>query len=309
LVFATAFIFNLTAAVNITVGYGDSFYIRDDFPVTLLVSELKALISQRIRVCTSEIHITDNYRNEEQDKDGWGEFLDHKQLIDYGITENSRGRYVAALRLSQTNNLIPPQQTDMIMAYLDTSSIRVKLDGQMRVAELKRILEIKLEFPSAMQTLSYWYLNEDMNADGGLLLDHKTLDDYGFHTGSKGSILTINIVVPNNFTTGSLIIGYSTFYVQLNIPFNDQDTVFTFKRQLEIITGVAAEDVLIKLYPEPSEQELLDDGVWQDWRILSDYGMKNGQRVVRILLSKEHRVDHSIAYHCPDATTRSETSY
>jgi len=286
---------HMTDGVNITIGYRDLYYLRDDFPTSLLVSELKALISESIRVCAHEIQIIDGFPNKEQDRDGWGEFLDHKRLSDYGITESKKGTVLAAQRFIRINNLIPSKQTDVQIAFLNDNSIRIPLNGQMSVTELKSLMEIKIGIPTSLQVLSDWYPNDAVNEDRGMMLDGKMLADYGYNTGDRGRIITLGIAVKNNFN-GSMVIIYKMGYIQANIPFNEQDTVLQFKHQMQKITGIPQEDMFITFYLGLSKQQEEDDGVWQDWRTLYDYGLRKGQPEVLILLRKERRFQTFVYY-------------
>jgi len=274
----------LSESVVITILYGPYLYIRRDFPSNQLVHGLKLVIANEIGICAADQHIIDMYPNKLQDNDGWAEYLDSKRLSDYGITEHSKGKVLAALRKVTINNWVVPQSTQLIVAYAGNSCIRINLDGHKTVKELKEFLAVKLDILYQSQIVISWYANNLMTSDGGVAIDARKLSEYGMITGSKGQIIYVGISYPNNYK-GTLTVYYGNGLVQTNVPIQGSTSVWEFKNQMWALTGVLPMDMLCIDWRHNPVQDS-DDGVMQDWKKMSDYGYTNDAKKAVIILNR-----------------------
>jgi len=264
-----------TDGVEIAVVFGATRYITVDVPHDITVDCFKKLIADKVGICAEDQQIIDVYANNVQDFDGWGQFLDTRRLLDYGITEFTTGKILFATRRVTLNNLIVPLQTHVTIVYLDNSAIRIPIDGHQTIQQLKEYLAVKLDIPILNQVIVDWFPNALMSDDGGVALDGRRLSDYGFNAWSTGKILTVAVDVPN-YLSGTLTIIYGPGSIQFNIPFDEQETVYELKSQLAHITGILPQNqVIVDYYPNPAQD--LDKGRWLDGKKLVEYGMKNGK--------------------------------
>jgi len=225
-----------------------------------------------------------------QEAEGWAEFQNENTLLHYGITNNTVGKILAVMRKVDFNNLVAPTQTQLVVSYYDTSRIRIPLDPTMTILELKRVIEAKVYIavestgsPSSL-ILADWIPNPAFDADGGAMMDDKTLADYGYTSGSKGRIVVVGINAGDQ-VTGQLIVIYDYGLVKFHVPFNDYDTVLEFKQQMVAITGIpVAEQAIIDFYPNPIQDA--DGGQWIDAKRLFQYGLKNDQPHLVIVMRK-----------------------
>jgi len=116
------------------------------------------------------------------------------------------------------------------------------------------------------------------------MLDYKTLGDYDFATGSIGRILYVGILVPNSLY-GSAAIFYSAGLIQVNVPFEESQTVQSLRTELSLLTGIPVGEIFIMDYDRNPAQDN-DNGIWQDQKQLVEYGMSNGELVELVVVRK-----------------------
>jgi len=266
--------------------YGSLVVERAEFNPELTIWDLKLLLSDRISICAAEQAILDFYINPVQESEGWGEFLDNNTLVHYGINKGSVGRILSVMRKVDFNNLIAPTQTQLVVSYLDFSRIRIPLDPDMTVLELKQEINQKVNIiePTTRLLLADWIPNSQVDQDGGSMLDEKTLAQYGFTSGNKGRIIVVGIN-EGDADLGPLIVIYEYGLTQFGVQFNDYDTVLEFKQQMVLITGIpVGQQAIVDFYPNPIQDA--DGGQWLDPKRLFQYGLKNGQPHLVIVLRK-----------------------
>jgi len=285
----TASILQLAACVFITIGYGSGYYIQDNFPPDLPISSFKLIIADQIGLCPSAFDIIDSYPNVAQDLDGWARLLENKTLYDYGINDFSLGTKLIAVRRVHINNNIHLCQTHLTVTYLDKSTIRIPLDGQQTVLELKQLLAVKLGIPVKSQSLADWYDNVYINADEGQMLDHKQLAEYGFTTGSVGKIICVGIETANH-QVGRVTVIYSTTLIQRHIPVNILKPVWLFKLELSQLLSIPAAGMSITTLNRNQLQDL-DNGIWNDYKYLYEYEMQYYTGIVLLVLTRDSRTE------------------
>jgi len=271
----SALTIQLAESVLIAIVYGATRYTTVDVPHQITVDALKHIIADKVGICAEDQQIIDVYSNPVQEFDGWGQFLDVRRLVDYGITEYTTGKILFATRRVTINNLIAPSKTQLTVVYLDNSAIRIPIDGYQTIQQLKQFLAMKLDIPILDQVIVDWFPNNLMESDGGQALDGRTLSEYGYNAWSTGKIITVAVHVPN-YLTGTLTIIYGSGSIQFNIPFDENETVLDLKSQLAFITGILPQyQAIVDYYPNPEQDR--DNGVWQDNKKLIQYGMRNGK--------------------------------
>jgi len=255
-------------------GEGQAFFQETSAHHTVL--SFKRQISQQVGLCPSNIQLIDTYRNSQQDTDGHGEYLDHRTLSAYGITEYKKGAILYAVRRVVINDFIVPKKHFATIGFLDFSAFKRRLDGYQTVLELKQTMCFYLSCRDLSRLVLFdWYDNQQVYNDGGLPLDDQPLARYGWDDQHTGVVVYVAEDVPNNLH-GSATLFYGKGFVQSNIPFKQTQTVLQFKIYLSKLTGlVPAENILIIDYSNNPAQDA-DDGIWRDHKTLYHYGLRTG---------------------------------
>jgi len=273
------------ASVTVILVYAGLVAIRDRFSPSQSILSVKEQISGQVGLCPQDIQIIDAYPNPQQDSDGYGELLDEKTLYDYGITLSSKGEILYIARRVVNNDLIIPLKTFVSVVYLDLSVLKIPLIGSQTIGEFKILFGILLSCsdPSKL-AIGDFYSNKLVLQDGGRTLDNKQLSEYGFITGSTGKILYVGINVPN-YLSGTATIFYGNGLIQVNVPFDENETVLAFKKTVSQIIGIPWSEILILDYNQNPAQDS-DDGIWQDSKPLKAYGVQNGE-LVQLMITRK----------------------
>jgi len=290
LVFA---IFRSAESVSIWIISGEDLAFQAQVSPQQTVLSFKEQISAQVNLCPPDIQIIDNYRNAQQDADGFGEYLDHKTLSEYGITEYTRGKLLYAVRRVIVNDLIVPTKNFATVAYLDYSAMKLVLDGSQTVWEFRQLMAIYLSCENVSRLIVIdWYAgNPAIDSDGGWPLNERPLSHYGWDSYHTGVVLYLAVEV-ENYLQGDVTIFYGKGWMQTNIPFEETQTVLEFRTLLSQLTEIPVADLLIFDYvPNPAQDA--DGGIWQDNKTLFQYGMRNGQAAAFCLAQRisEHDIN------------------